>query len=350
MEPTGFMSWTPPPPTIDKPELKNMTDKNRILDEGEPVVVYIGNSVSISINNFFQANYSSIEWYIKENEILSTDSAYIVYTNESSPFHNVGIYILTVKGTNPGGSKTTTIKIDVKKPPVPKPRLMNMNKSEEVNGDEPVEVVIGFTLTISIINVEADYHKIEWKIGDEIATTDEKAIVFVVHAGTSPFNDVGKYTLIVTGIKNEVKSEPTKIYIDVKEPPPPPGYKWKDHPNAPEIRTWINTPNDTTNITGWVPNQAMTGGNVAWYKTYTGAGNVQRFEADLAIVKAFMRETNEDELWTESKMLIEPPPTTPSYMIYLRYDDLTATIRINDGSDTRTIYNFSLGSFELVDP
>jgi hypothetical protein len=444
VEPTGFMSWTPPPPTILKPELKNMT-ANRVLNEGETVYVEIGDFTSISINNFLLANYTTIQWYIDGNITQNTDFAYVVYTDDSSPFKDVGTYTLAVTGTHIGGSQTTSIVIDVKKPTVtkpilknitddkdlipnehvnvsmgasvtisisnflqanynsiawyssddsnilgtdssyavqttippfnqetsipltvkgtnslgdfntttiyidvvkpdfPKPELWNMNANSNVNENTTIDVSFGSTLTISISNFAlAGYHNVKWEIDDELDITTEGASVFTVYTTAPPFGEKKNYKLDVIGIKNDVPKT-TTIHINVKEPPE---YKWVDHEHAEMIRDWINNNNP---ITGLQTNQGNTGGNIAWYKQYTGAAITTVYPVDLGIVYDFMKSTNDnDELWPME--LYIPPGGSTSYMIYLRYDSYEARIRINDGTNERKDYIFKLGDYDWVDP
>ena len=358
IEPTAHVTWAPP---IIHPELKNMTT-NTTLKDGDTVTVLIGDSVDIFINNFFDAHYNEITWRIgiKNKEQPETDSDYnweplpntgsglIVKTiDPSSKFIVEDKYKLAVTGTHKGGSLTTKIYIDVVKPGVREPILRNMNANSFVGNGGTAIVELGAALTISIDNyAEALYDNIEWYINDNDVFDDatKDSSVFTVYTSVYPFDTVGKYNLKVIVEKYEETATKT-IIIDVKNPPK---YMWKDHERASEIRAWVDDPETKTGITGWTPNQGNTGGSRAYYKTYQTLGAIGSpgtFLADLTIVEQFMKDTNDQELWPMTPMTI---PVSTNFMIYIRYDNLAATIRVNRINSTqRDIYDFSLGSYVL---
>jgi hypothetical protein len=214
LDPTNFdTNWKPPPPPILKPELKNMTGGNKVLTDGEQVHVYIGSSISISINNFLLANYSTIEWKINNNITPITDYVFVVNT-DSSPFNNEDTYELAVTGAHIGGSQTTKIKIKVEKPLVAKPALRLMTSSTILQEGAQVDVFMGSTVTI-ILNNFSNYSTIEWSSGGTYLSNDT---AYVVSTNTLSFSQEGLHPLTVKGTNNLGDSNTTTISINVVKP------------------------------------------------------------------------------------------------------------------------------------
>jgi hypothetical protein len=212
IDPTSHITWEKPPPPIIKPVLKNMA-KDEVLKEADIVEVEIGDSVSISINNFFEANYSTIEWFIDGEKQPNTDYVFVVKTDSSSPFYidRDEPYLLIVKGAHIGGSETTFIRIKVKKPPVPKPELKT---TPSMKAGNIVDVDMGESVTVEIVNYN-DYSSWEW-ISEDNST--EGGTFYFVHTSTSPFNEVKVHELTFTGRNSQGDPNSTLIKINVKQP------------------------------------------------------------------------------------------------------------------------------------
>ena len=224
IEPTAHVDWAPP---ILKPVLLYTSDfdEDRLLTDDEPVEVEIGKSVSISIANFFEANYQTIEWYIGYEITENTAYAFIVKTDRNSDFHEEGTYKLTVIGTHKGGSKTTSINIVVKIPDVAPPILLNKTTTPTPGGDYPevgygetVDVVLGNTVTFEVENYW-DYSSFEWyNIDGHNLWTSLSYTLYTTN--TSPFNTVGEHALTFrgTGINSKGEKNFTTIKINVTPP------------------------------------------------------------------------------------------------------------------------------------
>jgi hypothetical protein len=216
LEPTEFQSWTPP---IIKPVLKEMRQETeRPLNEFDEVHVYIGDSVSIYVDNFFQANYKTIDWLINGQPTSFIGSALTVKTNKDSPFREATTYTLTVKGSHIGGSETTTIFIVVEVPPLPKPVFRDEDDDTILDDgdDDEVTVTRGDTKTFSLVNV-GDYSSREWYKTDDDILGDGP--FFVVTTITGSFSTLNDHYLTFRG-KDDFGGVNTKtIKITVIKPP-----------------------------------------------------------------------------------------------------------------------------------
>jgi hypothetical protein len=323
-------------PDADEPKLKNM-DTGNYLGEGDTVYVTMGEIITISLENF--SDYINRQW--KSNVTELGTLTYCIVSTEADPFNVEGSIPLTFTGTTRlMDSVSKTIYINVSKPQVPDLELKNNNTGNMMADNGDAEVTIGSPLTFSIENF-IQYQTIEWFIDDD-TTADARGSVYTVNTNIPPNNKARTFKLTVKGTKYDNSKEMT-INISIKEPPE---YKWVPHKDADKIKEWID---GGAPIDDLEDNKANTGGNVAWYKTYsnTTEGRAAFWSDHDNIVVPFMEEVNDYALWPITDEIAVAPNT---YQIYLRYDDQNAIIRITKGTGIRYIYTLSLGFYDWVYP